>query len=63
MIITFHNVLISIEAETPEAAYKLLCERCFGDTSKEGLLEYTTDTYTVDGNSDDKCSTLRIMPQ
>lgn len=42
MITTFHNVLISIEAKTPEAAYDLLCELL---TSSR--VEYTTDTFTA----------------
>jgi hypothetical protein len=42
MITTFHNVLISIEADTPEEAYARLC----GLLNAAGV-EYTTDTFST----------------
>lgn len=43
---TFHNVLITIEAENPEEAYTKLCNM-FGTLGE--TLEYTTDTFSSDG--------------
>jgi hypothetical protein len=46
MITTFPNVLISIEADSPEEAYKLLARK-LNDMNDTYNVEYTTDTYTV----------------
>lgn len=43
---TFHNVTITIEAKTPEAAYSELC-KLFHPLCQSGRLEYETDTYTT----------------
>ena len=43
MLTTFHNITVSIEAETPREAYAKLCELL----GRWGI-EYTTDTYSVD---------------
>jgi hypothetical protein len=47
VIVTFQNVIISIDAPTPEAAYDRLCN-VFEPESRAERLEYTTDTYTTE---------------
>jgi hypothetical protein len=65
VITTFHNVLISIEAESPEAAYELLCETLDASNS----IEYTTDTYvnhndiSSDPHERDERSTSELWPE
>lgn len=65
MITTFHNVLISIEADSPKEAYKLLCDAL---QRASGNIEYTTDTYTVSPADEsipgwnEGRSTFEIMP-
>ena len=46
MTVYFRNVLISIEADDPKAAYDRLCD-VLGSAAAEGDLEWATDTYTV----------------
>lgn len=57
---TFHNVLITISAESPKEAYTRLC-KLLG--SEKGV-EYTTDTYTVDTDdgTGDHFETAELMP-
>lgn len=43
---TFHNVTISIEADSPQSAYRMLCE-LFDPMVATQALDYRTDTYTV----------------
>ena len=41
--VTFHNVMITIEAKTPEEAYTILANTLWKDT-----IEWTSDTYSVE---------------
>jgi hypothetical protein len=64
---TFHNVTITIEADTPEDAYKALCS-IFDEASQKTpyresiLLEYQTDTYSV-GDDEEAWSTEALWPK
>ena len=44
MHVNFLNVIITVEAESPEAAYDRLCEVL---NRNDGDLEYTTNTFTT----------------
>lgn len=48
---TFHNVLITISAKTPEDAYYKLCEML-----QSNGVEFTTSTYTTDQPGGDEDS-------
>lgn len=53
MIVTFLNVELSVEAESPRAAYDKLAD--FLDVGvRTGLLEYSTDTFVTDSDDDPK---------
>jgi hypothetical protein len=55
---TFHNVLIAVEAETAEEAYKKLTTVL---DPKNGVIgEYETDTYS-DDDFGDQHSTTELM--
>lgn len=45
MLVTFHEVEIFIEAETPREAYEKLCKLLNDDD-----VEYDTNTYSTDEN-------------
>jgi hypothetical protein len=49
---TFHNVMITISAETPEAAYEALCDLFSNAVHTGTKVEYTTDTYSVEGSAE-----------
>ena len=51
----FNNVTITIKAPTPEEAYTKLCE-----VLEKGMpgLEYTTDTYQLEGSKDEPTEQL-----
>lgn len=49
MEVTFRNVTITIEADTPQAAYDKLCE-AMEPLIANGTLEYETDSYTFDAD-------------
>lgn len=55
---TFNNVSITIEANSPEEAYKLLCAKLF---SYDKSVAYSTDTYTTNEDSDNEHSTDRFF--
>lgn len=61
MLVVFHNVTISIQAPTPEAAYALLAEE-LDLATRRGILEYTTDTYTTPDTWDVPVSTEELWP-
>lgn len=49
MTITFHNVMISLEADSARQAYDDLCELLDAYNVKhESGIEWETDTYSVD---------------
>jgi hypothetical protein len=43
---TFHNVLITISANSPQEAYNKLCKLL-----RDVKVEYTTDTYSIHGSA------------
>lgn len=52
MIVTFWNVIISIEAESPAIAYDRLADVLGGPAVAQAQdIEYTTDTYTTHGTA------------
>ena len=57
---TFHNVLITISAETPEKAYEKLCLLLHTPG-----VEYTTDTFTTynKGVRSEDESTEKLFPK
>lgn len=59
MEVTFHNVTIVIEAETPEAAYKQLTE-ALEPLIARGILEYGTDSFTTAEAPNDKRDTQEL---
>lgn len=61
-MITNIRVLVSIEAESPKAAYDILCDVLGERASSEGDLEYTTDTYSTDADPIDRDAT-ELWPQ
>jgi len=64
MLVNFENVVITVEADTPEAAYDQLCD-LFAEPAAVGM-EYTTDTYSTqpDGATipSDERSTHELWP-
>lgn len=54
--ITFHNVTITLSAETPEQAYTILC-----NALDQWNGEWWTDKYSVDGGR--LQSTTKIFPK
>lgn len=56
---TFHNVTITIEAETPRAAYDKLCALLHDDNY---TVEYTTDVFTTDADPHHERSTTELWP-
>jgi hypothetical protein len=55
---TFHNVLITISAKTPEEAYYKLCKLLHTPG-----VEYTTDTFTIYQSGKNKESTEKLFPK
>lgn len=47
-MITNIRLVVSIEAESPEAAYEILCGTLAITADDAGNLEYTTETYSTD---------------
>jgi len=45
--VEFRNITITVIATSPEAAYRKLC-KLFYPATKDGWLEYTTDTYVAE---------------
>lgn len=60
MLTTFHNVEITVEAPTPEAAYEKLCD-LFETQIKE--LSYTTDSFTTDADPETDRDTSELWPE
>jgi len=58
-MLTNIRVLVTIEAESPEAAYDILCGTLAITADDSGNLEYSTETYTTD--SDDTERDARIL--
>lgn len=61
--ISFYNVTIHIQAESPERAYDLLCEllQSYDDAHGTGSIDWETDTYAIDGG--DSRDTNELFPQ
>lgn len=60
MQVTFHNVTITMGADTPETAYSWLCN-ALDPRTKLGIVDFTTDTYSVEG-SNRQHSTDKLFP-
>lgn len=58
---TFNNVMITIEADSPEKAYTRLCE-ILEVGCKVGELEYTTDSFSL-GDSTESHDTSELWPK
>jgi hypothetical protein len=60
---TFHNVTITIEADSPEEAYELLCKSLgqLGDGFVK-CCEWQTDTYSTDEDADAVNDCAQLYP-
>ena len=62
MTVTFHNIVITLEAATPKEAYGALCELLDAYNQRcDGGIEWETDTYSVDGG--DELETNELWPK
>jgi hypothetical protein len=55
---TFHNVTITVEADTPKAAYNRLCTLL-----SDSHVEYSTDTWTDNTHPDDEHPVTDLWPK
>ncbi len=60
MTITFHNITITMEAESARQAYDDLCELLdeYDKSHGRGAMEWTSDTYAIDGGVESETSEL-----
>jgi hypothetical protein len=61
MEVTFSNVTLTVDAESPVDAYDYLASRL----AQDRFIEYTTDTFTThgaDGNNDSFRPTTELFP-
>jgi len=62
MTVTFHNLTITLEAESAQQAYDDLCAHLelYDRACGGGAVEWETDTYSVDGG--EERSTEELWP-
>lgn len=60
-MITNIRVLVSIESDSPQEAYDILCGTLAITANDSGNLEYTTETYTTD-DDDTERDTRELWP-
>jgi hypothetical protein len=53
-MITNIRLVVSIDAESPQAAYEILCGTLAITADDAGNLEYTTETYTTDSDNTER---------
>ena len=58
MEVTFHNLEVTVSAETPEEAYTKLCTLLHTPG-----VEYTTDSFTTDQDPENEQDTEKLFPK
>lgn len=62
IFVTFHNVTITVPAETPEDAYTLLCNALGSIMARRIHADWHTDTFSV-GDETEQRPTDELFPK